>query len=265
LPPEVPGPTLWNKAIGALEKLARKLAWLNLAYQFAVRPTISDAKRLVDLMDSYKRRLSQLITEADKLQKRHYSRLVDGYNLPSEIVVSDQSNWNDNKVWRRAVWLSRPRYRATMVFTYDASKLRTMLGQIDNLLHALGVQKVASIIWEAIPYSFVVDWFVNVGDMIASAEAQLLEPLPILVHDFSASLKLSYKTRLEIVISHLVLPAFYVRSDLAWREFTTYERRRDFPSLWDSLSARLPNLNQVGLGSSLIVMRMVGVTKERRR
>jgi hypothetical protein len=264
LPPPIPGPTIWNRTVGVLGRLARKIAWVNLAYQFAVRPTISDAKRLAGLMDSYRSKLSELIRRANKLQVRHYGRRVDGFSLPSEALVHRTSNWGNHDVIRQSEVFQRPKYRATMVYTFDATRLRSMLGQIDNLIHALGVSKVASVIWEAIPFSFVVDWFVNVGDMIASVEDQLLDPLPILVHDFSASLKSSYRTKLILDIAPVTTPTFHVRVDLAQRTFSVYERRAGRPCLYDSLSVRTPGLNQIGLGLSIIVLRMVGVTKERR-
>jgi hypothetical protein len=265
LPPQVPGPTIWNRAIGQLEKLAKSMAWLNLAYQFAVRPTVSDAKRLASLLDSYRRQLSELIRQGNTLQTRHYARYVDGFALLPELQMHQTLDWGSFTVVRKAEFSLRPKYRASMVFTYDVSRLKSQLGQIDNLLHALGVQKVASIIWEAIPYSFVIDWFVNVGDMIASAEAQLVEPLPILVHDFCHSVKYAYRTKLEFTALSQVAPHFEVRCDLAWREFSSYERRRDRPSLWDSLSVRSPSINQTGLGLSLLVLQMDGITKDRRK
>jgi hypothetical protein len=121
------------------------------------------------------------------------------------------------------------------------------------------VTRVASILWEAIPFSFVVDWFVNIGDMIGNIEDQLIDPLPIVIHDFSHSLKYGYRTRLRWTWNTKIV------TDLGYRAFEVYERRRDVPSLWDSLSVRLPNLNQTGLGLSLIILSMDGITNWKRR
>jgi hypothetical protein len=147
-----------------------------------------------------------------------------------------------------------------MLFTYDATALKGLLGDLTGLVTAFGVNKVASIIWEAIPYSFVVDWFVNVGDMIRRWEGQYVDPLPIVIHDFNHSLKYGYRTRLQWNWGNGA-----VITDLAYRDTEVYERRRDTPSLWDSLSVHSPNLNQAGLGLSLIILRMDGITKWKRR
>jgi hypothetical protein len=132
------------------------------------------------------------------------------------------------------------------------------LGKLRGLLHAFGVVRVASIIWEAIPFSFVVDWFVNVGDLIGNIEDQLLDPLPIVIHDFSHSLKYGYRTKFTWRWNN-------VRTDIAIQTREFYERRRDTPSLWDSLSVHTPNLNQAGLGLSLVIARMDGITNWKRR
>jgi hypothetical protein len=87
----------------------------------------------------------------------------------------------------------------------------------------------------------------------------LLDPLPIVIHDFSHSLKYGYRTKLTWNWASKVI------TDLAYGDKEYYERRRDYPSQWDSLSVQTPNLNQVGLGASLVIVRMDGVTNWRRR
>jgi len=146
-----------------------------------------------------------------------------------------------------------------MLYTYDASALQGQLGKLRGLIHAFGVDRVGSILWEALPFSFVVDWFVNIGDMIRSVEDHLLDPLPIVIHDFSHSLKYGWRISLRWNWDGKIL------TDIAYRDYEYYERRRDIPSLWDSLSVHTPNANQVGLGLSLIVLRMDGITHWKRR
>jgi hypothetical protein len=143
--------------------------------------------------------------------------------------------------------------------------LRGLLGQIDSLVYSLGVTKIASVIWEAIPYSFVVDWFVSVGDFIESLEESIFDPLPIVIHDFSHSLKYEYKTTLEMGLSINSLASFIGTLDYAIKTVTAYERRWDVPSLTDSLSARTPTANQAGLGLSLIILRMDGIHRKKGR
>jgi hypothetical protein len=253
--------SLWNGTIGYIRKLASAAATANLAWQFAVRPTVDDAKKIMSLIETYSKRLTQLIEQAKKRQVRHYARPVDNaLVLPTSVTSGLPGLYAStvHELARKSEWVFRPKYRASMLFTYDASALEGQLGKLRGLLHAFGVVRVASIIWEAIPFSFVVDWFVNVGDLIGNIEDQLLDPLPIVIHDFSHSLKYGYRTKFTWRWNN-------VRTDIAIQTREFYERRRDTPSLWDSLSVHTPNLNQAGLGLSLVIARMDGITNWKRR
>lgn len=245
-----------------VERIGKTIAWVNLVYQFAIRPTIQDARALASVIENWRKRVAELIRQAEKRQIRHYKRPVDNlFSLPQTAqwgnFTFDRETTN---VVRISEWVTRPVYHANMLFTYDASRLKGLFGQLDGLIHALGVNRIASVVWEAIPFSFVVDWFVNVGDVIASIEDNLEGDslLPVVIHDFSHSLKWEYRTRMELRWKPQG-SGYNIQVDTAHYYTSYYERRRDYPSLWDSLSVRLPNLNQAGLGLSLIVVKMDGV------
>lgn len=246
-----------------VERIGKAIAWVNLVYQFAIRPTIQDARKLALVIENWRKRVAELIRQAEKRQIRHYKRPVDNlFSLPQTALSSAFSFDRETAyIARLAEWVTRPEYHANMLFTYDASRLKGLFGQLDGLIHAFGVNRIASVVWEAVPFSFVVDWFVNVGDMIASVEDNLEGDslLPCLIHDFSHSLKYEYRTRLELRWKPQG-SSFNIQVDMGHYYTSSYERRRDYPSLWDSLSVRLPNLNQAGLGLSLMVVKMDGVT-----
>jgi hypothetical protein len=257
----VPSAPIWSRTFDWFRKTANRVAWVNLAWQFAVKPTLADAKSIATIIDSIKSTLSELIRKGDQLQRRHYKRPCDIVDLPARAVLStSQRNGN---FWvryaRRFEWMQRPVYHASCLFSYDTKRLRASLGMVDAMIHSFGVTRMASVIWEAIPYSFVVDWFVSVGDLIESLEDSILDPLPIVIHDYNHSIKYEWKTILEAEMSVNSLSSFYATIDFAQRQSSVYERRRDVPSLFDSLSARTPSLNQAGLGLSLIILNMDGV------
>lgn len=61
-------------------------------------------------------------------------------------------------------------YKITRTTTYDCSYVINYIYTIENetLLQAsrLGLGNPAGIAWELVPFSFVVDWFINVGDVL---------------------------------------------------------------------------------------------------
>jgi hypothetical protein len=120
-------------------------------------------------------------------------------------------------------------------------------------MNAFGISDVIATIWEAIPFSFVVDWFFNVGNMLASIEDYLAgDPLPIVILDFAHSVKYKFTTRVLLDIGK---GAWAKASGvlLQEKETTFYNRRVEMPNLYDSLSVRAPSLNQAILGGSLVI------------
>jgi hypothetical protein len=143
-----------------------------------------------------------------------------------------------------------------MRFTYDASALQGALGTLRSKLNAFGIDRIIGSIWEAIPYSFVVDWFINVGGVLDSLEDYFVNPLPIVIQDFVHSIKYEYVTRLTHNQGQLGTPHLRVSGILLYeKSVKRYIRRAEAPSLFASLNVRLPNLNQVLLGGSLVVQR----------
>jgi hypothetical protein len=236
--------------------MIRAFSRTNLFAQFALLPTISDVKEILDRINNLEKRIQQLIREANKVQTRHYTcPILDRITLPADIVranvaySADQPGWGMREETR---WSTEPRYHATMRFTYDASALQGALGYLRARLNAFGVDRLLSSYWEAVPYSFIVDWFINVGDVLASLEDYLITPLPIVILDFVHSIKYKITTRLihnqgQLGTSHVKVSGILLME----RSVTRYIRRAEAPSLYQRLSLRLPNLNQTLLGGSL--------------
>jgi hypothetical protein len=112
-------------------------------------------------------------------------------------------------------------------------------------MEASGLDNPIGVLWNAIPYSFVVDWFVNIGDW---AESLIHEPaIPIVIEDFSHSVKYSYRTdiRMSWLKGKLIFP-------LASNEVSFYERRRDIPSTTSRIRFRIPDLGSFVLGAALV-------------
>jgi hypothetical protein len=59
-------------------------------------------------------------------------------------------------------------YHGTLAYRYFAPEMNSFLGRIAQFLDSLGVSRDLSIIWNAIPFTFIVDWFYNVGEFLHS-------------------------------------------------------------------------------------------------
>lgn len=59
-------------------------------------------------------------------------------------------------------------YGSGFVEVKQGARIRGVKNYTTHTLEALGLTNPASLVWEVVPFSFVVDWFVNVGDYLRS-------------------------------------------------------------------------------------------------
>lgn len=145
---------------------------LFLTWQFGVSPLMRDIRSMLRLMADVRLRLEHL----KKINHRtvtisHNRKFVlvdtDSKPPPPNAGPSFPAHPNGNPWVRYHEVVARINIRAS----YDLN-----LGGADDLLQAacsaLGLMNPAKIVWNAIPFSFVVDWFVNIGNFLDLAEVQ---------------------------------------------------------------------------------------------
>jgi hypothetical protein len=239
---------LWSRKL----RLLKNLSGAHLNVSFGWLPFMSDAKRIYGALENFQKKLRKLQEESGKPKKAHYQRHLDTIDLPSDGAVS---SLDSNGQWYRKVrWKQEPVYHATLDYVYVLPDMSLMSNQIAGFLDSIGVQLNASIIWNAIPYSFVVDWFLGVGEWINSLRVDNLK-IPATVTGFCHSVKYEWQSSLEFRAS-ISFRCFWAVKEIAKRSKLHYERRRDIPSfgLLD-LTVKTPNWKQIALGSSLVVQR----------
>lgn len=105
--------------------------------------------------------------------------------------------------------------------------------------------------WEAIPYSFVVDWFVRVGDFLGQFDQNLTLPYKLL------DVGWSYKASETLENSaHGYYPFPFDWQVVGTRTRTLYHREPGLPVAFSSISAGEPGLRQLALGISLLVQKL---------
>lgn len=171
-------------------------------------------------------------------------------------------------LFRRDSYDYRPRYHATIDYTYslpDYKSFKSMRRTLRGFLDAFGVKFDPSIIWNAIPFSFVVDWVVDVGGWLRQFSTNDLG-LQVVVHSASHSVKyaqVSQSTARFPVVKPVGFSAtllHYIENiAIADVERTYYERRIwDIPTVFKP-GVSIPGLMQWTLGGAL------GTSREKRR
>jgi hypothetical protein len=239
---------LWRSKLPLLKNITG--AHLNVSFGWL--PFISDVQRIFGALKNFQKKVRKLQEESSKPRKRHFRRYLDTVDLPSDGFIGTADA--NGQFSRETTWLQHPLYCATADYVHVMPDMSLVMNQVAGFLDSLGVQLNASIIWNAIPYSFVVDWFFNVGDWMNQLRVDNLS-IPVAVTGFCHSVKYEWRSQLWFHPS-LSFDPDQVARHVSDRTRLYYERRKDIPSLnlFDS-TAKTPNWKQVALGSSLVVQR----------
>jgi hypothetical protein len=222
-----------------------------LWYSFGVKPLVDDIKGIAELIRSIPKTIADIRRRGERLQTRHFQRKLDlqGISLPADtttVVENPLPDFRQVSLVTQNRWLTSPVYHATLKFRYDVASLTDLALACSAWTQAAGLDKPLTVAWNAIPFSFVVDWFVDVGEWIDSLQADPV--LPIVIEDFSHSVKWSYRADVTIKFWNGIYTA-----PLGVGDHSYYERRRDIPSTTSTLHFGLPSVQQLSLGAALLV------------
>jgi hypothetical protein len=163
-------------------------AFLN--YQFAIAPLVRDVEGFLDILQRVRSETAQL------LQNEGTKRLARiAYDLHGTFRGLDESSsvalWPNqfgqlpqNSIGscqiKRSVSYDVAVLKAQMEYSYTLSNWQRTNAEILAFLDALGVNNNPAIIWNAIPWSFVVDWFVDVSRWLDNFKTRNIEPVTVI-------------------------------------------------------------------------------------
>lgn len=137
-----------------------------LWWKFGLEPTIRDVKALLRVWADTVKRLNHLRKINRRTVTLHYATFVK-WTPDSLPLVADATWWDPLAPWYNGALKSREgKVVVTGQVTYNLQGLDEPLAFWDSLAASLNLNNPLGIKWESIPFSFVVDWFVNVGDFI---------------------------------------------------------------------------------------------------
>jgi hypothetical protein len=233
--------------------IRKNVSGLHLNWNFGWKPFIGDLQKIWSILGSVYVKLDKWQNDVQNggLHVRHCT-LLDEVNTYG-------GTFNFQGAYHRpCTWRATHKRVVTGHVKYRPLPLRTAPGLLTGLrgyMQALGFAPNVSIIWEAIPFSFVVDWFVDVGNYVATFDIDVLE-LPFELVDFCIQNKVE-----ETIVSELGLNVgyseFWVPEVKCARWETTllnFQRRVMRPSedALASLGWDAPNWRQALLGVSLV-------------
>jgi hypothetical protein len=231
---------LWSGRSG----LVKNLAGLRLNYQFGWKPTIGDIANMLNSVTSFEQKLRLFRESLGAISNRNYLQLNRN--------IQKSGNFNLGDVHYRVDWTASlsGRVKVHLKFRYEPLKVMTDTEtNIRGLLDVLGFELNPRIIWDALPFTFVIDWFFGVGNWLQNFKVDTLE-LPIHCLDASVSYKEVLKVESRLTVNPTGYPTDNTSTEVMDGCVSTSEFFERQPFLPDAatlsgLGWRKPSMNQL--------------------
>lgn len=157
--------------------VTKDMAAANIAIQFGWRPLVSDIWKIATLQDSVEKRRKEL----SKLNSSKGLKRRVGLGSTSLLQTGSAQVWSTHgigttvptktvhtlKAWGTARW--RPTAGLPTWMPTD--------GELRRQLTGLSADAILLNVWEALPWSWLVDWFIPVGQTIGAANRTVATPV----------------------------------------------------------------------------------------
>jgi hypothetical protein len=155
----------------AKEKKLRSVGGEYLNYQFGIMPTVSDLEKLFQLLLSPR---AQKVIERQLDHEFRVRKVIDKGTVSTTTDLSSSSEANTlTLTWRSNTKLIRKQTTSYRVWSscsfkyFQVNRLQQLINDLERQL-GLGLQPTALDAWNLVPWSWFVDWFTNLDDVITN-------------------------------------------------------------------------------------------------
>lgn len=249
----------WDTGV-TLRQASRGAASSLLEWRFAIAPLLSDISGIHAALSRTEKRMNDLVTRAGRPQKRHYTvnwieyqdsdeAYPEAGRVQSRFVIAPASLYAPS----RAVRYEPTIFHAEIEYNYYFTQYQLEHARVLSVLDALGVNCNPAIIWNALPWSFVVDWVVGVGRWFDAMKTRNMEPM-INVRRYLWSVKRERR----ILVSRKTIPFYGLPPEQSAPApvvtETAYRRTVGIPD-WNSFFTSGISSDELVLGAALVIAR----------
>jgi hypothetical protein len=165
-----------------------------LQLEFNIEPLLSDISAYWALLSDTHSRINKLLLRQGQLQTSHFNmKFMPSYLLKADdestFSIGDPYNFQANAFGTlvygshvlgfkhlRQYAVSMAHFHSEIEYTFTFSRFQNQYTGLLSVLDSLGVNLNPSIIWNAIPWSFVVDWLFDVSRFLSQFKVLNMEP-----------------------------------------------------------------------------------------
>jgi len=228
-------------------RLVSSAAEANLNWSFGIKPFWSDIMNLQRSYSDFTRR----INETNSSQGRKVHHYTEKVGHPADTVT-----WYWSATHSRLVHRAEYEVVANLTVSYEMKLAIPLVPTLGAYLKSVGIRPSLKTVWDAIPFSFLVDWFLKVGDWLASFDERV--PVDIVIHDACWSSKTLEKARVEWVAGSPLANPNWQPTMAQWGNYSrkVYIRERLYPS--DLAKApNLPRLDNIGVRELVLALSLL--------
>lgn len=251
-----------NRSPLTLRGVSQMMAGGYLEYSFNLAPLVSDIRSIHAALTRTRKRINDLVTRAGRAQRRHFAfnwyevpdYRHDVYETSPYTVVEPQAHsYCAGYSCERDCWTEPTSFHAELDYNYNFNRYQLEIAQVSGMLDALGVNLNPAIIWNAIPFSFVVDWFIGVSRWLDQFQVRNMDPL-INIHQFLWSVRRSRRIIARREIVQATSPLIPVGQKVPFPVVYESSYRRQVEPLSTS-SVQLSGLNvkEFSLGAAMVI------------
>jgi hypothetical protein len=243
-----------------------------LSYQFGWKPLLNDVVTFVKSIVNFTDHYDELMQRAGSDQQSYWGTWITGTAANEVIYYSNGVGEGPTGGWSPAVFAARCRarvvmestpgirYHATVRYRYEMpSVLRSAIGEIKSFLDVLGVAVGnPAVLWNAIPFTFIVDWIVNVSSYLDRLRVDNID-FKTEILDFCHSAKLERTISFQLALENwheqgVTIPLGFVTTDRCVK--TVYERKLGIPNYLTAIQTSGLNPREFSLAGALLATRL---------
>lgn len=252
----------FKRSNSTLKNLSRSY----LSYSFGWKPLLNDLVSFIQTISGFEARYRELMQRSGIPQQSYWGTTIAGTSAPDTVYYTNGAGDGPNGGWV-GTFLGRyqvrviqeategVRYHATVRYRYQMpDELRSAMGKLKAFLDLLGVARNPAILWNAIPFSFIVDWIVNVNGYLERLRADNIS-FKTEILDFCHSARIERGIRLEMAGNNYLYTSGYM--PLAYQTVdhcrkVVYERKLGLPNFLTAIQTSGLNPREFSLGGALV-------------